>query len=551
MSYLSLTDSDREAMLAEIGIDSIEELFRDIPAGVRLDRELDLEPPLTEAELQRHLEGLAARNVDTTRELSFLGAGIYDHYVPAVADAVVQRGEFLTAYTPYQPEMSQGVLQAIFEYQTVVCELTGMDVSNASGYDGTTVAADACFIAKHVTGRSRIVVTEATNPQVRQVVKTYAPGFGLDVVEVPHRSGATDPDELGAAAQDAAAVIFQQPNFFGVLEPAPDLASAANDAGALAVAHVDPMSLGVLEAPGNYGCAIAIGEGQGTGNYPSFGGPHYGFLAARNDFIRRMPGRIVGETTDADGDRAYVLTLQTREQHIRRQKATSNITTNQTLLALQGLVALSWLGPAGPARGGGDVPEPRRVCERSARPRAGVPGAHHLQGVRRARGRKRARRDPRVSRPRRSPRVRARARLPGARRRPSRLRDRETDAGRHRPACRGAPRGRRVKLIFEKSQPGRRGGEPPRRDGLPAVEVPEELRRAEPPRLPGAFRARDPAALHRAVDAQLRDRHRLLPARLLHDEVQPADQRAARRPRRLRAPASAPGRGRRRRAHSS
>ena len=347
MSYLSLTDADREAMLEAIGVGSIDELFRDIPAGVHFDRELDLEPPLTEAELQRHMEALAARNVDTTRELSFLGAGIYDHYVPAVADAVIQRGEFLTAYTPYQPEMSQGVLQAIFEYQTVICELTGMDVSNASGYDGTTVAADACFIAQHATGRSKVVVTEATNPQVRQVIKTYAPGFGLEIVEVPHAGGATDPDAVAAAAQDAAAVLFQQPNFFGVLEPAPDLAQSANDAGALAVAHVDPMSLGVLEAPGNYGCAIAIGEGQGTGNYPAFGGPHYGFLAARGEFIRRMPGRIIGETTDLDGERGYVLTLQTREQHIRREKATSNITTNQTLLALQGLVGLSWLGPQG------------------------------------------------------------------------------------------------------------------------------------------------------------------------------------------------------------
>jgi glycine dehydrogenase subunit 1 len=347
VSFLSLTESDREAMLAAIGVDSTDELFHDIPPAMRFARELDLEPPLTEAELQRHLEALAARNVDTTREVSFLGAGIYDHYVPAVADAVLQRGEFLTAYTPYQPEMSQGVLQAIFEYQTVICELTGMDVSNASGYDGTTVAADACFIAKHATGRSKVVVTEATNPQVRQVVKTYARGFGLQVVEVPHRGGATDADELAAASRDAAAVIFQQPNFFGVLEPAPDLAGVASDAGALAVAHVDPMSLGVLEAPGAYGCALAIGEGQGTGNYPSFGGPHYGFLAARNDFIRRMPGRIIGETTDLDGERAYVLTLQTREQHIRREKATSNITTNQTLLALQGLVALSWLGPQG------------------------------------------------------------------------------------------------------------------------------------------------------------------------------------------------------------
>jgi glycine dehydrogenase subunit 1 len=347
VSYLSLTDPDREAMLAAIGVDSVEELFRDVPKGVRLERELALEPALTEVELQRHLEELASRNVDLTRELSFLGAGVYDHHVPAIADAVLQRGEFLTAYTPYQPEMSQGVLQAIFEYQTVICELTGMDVANASGYDGTTVAADACFVAKRATGRSKIVVTEATNPQVRQVVKTYAPGFGLEVVEVPHSNGATDVDAVSAACRDAAAVIFQQPNFFGVLEPAPDLAAAAAGAGALPVAHVDPMSLGILEAPGRYGCAMAIGEGQGTGNYPAFGGPHYGFLAARDDLIRRLPGRIIGETTDLNGARAYVLTLQTREQHIRREKATSNITTNQTLLAIQGLVSLCWLGPQG------------------------------------------------------------------------------------------------------------------------------------------------------------------------------------------------------------
>jgi glycine dehydrogenase subunit 1 len=334
-------------MLETIGVSSIDELFRDIPPGVRFEGELDLEPALSEQELTRRFEELAAANLDTSKELSFLGAGIYDHYVPAVVDTVLQRGELLTAYTPYQPEMSQGVLQAIFEYQTVICELTGMDVSNASGYDGTTVAADACFVAKHATGRSKVVVTEATNPQVRQVVKTYAPGFGLEVVEVPHRGGATDPDELRQAAADAACVIFQQPNFFGILEPAPDLAAAANDADAIAVAHVDPMSLGVLEAPGAYGCGMAIGEGQGAGNYQSFAGPHYGFLAARNEFVRRMPGRIVGETLDAAGERGYVLTLQTREQHIRREKATSNITTNQTLLALGGLVYLSWLGPQG------------------------------------------------------------------------------------------------------------------------------------------------------------------------------------------------------------
>jgi glycine dehydrogenase subunit 1 len=345
MSFLSLTDADREAMLATIGVSSMEELFRDIPERMRYGRELDIAPALTEVELQRHMEELAGRNV--VDEVSFLGAGIYDHYVPAVVDAVLQRGELLTAYTPYQPEMSQGILQAIFEYQTAICELTGMDVSNASGYDGTTVAADACFVAKHATGRTKVVVTEATNPQVRQVVKTYAPGFGLEIVEVPHEGGATDPDRIREAATGAAAVIFQQPNFFGILESAPDITAAAEDAGAMPIAHVDLVSLGVLEAPGEYGCAMAIGEGQAAGNPMSYGGPHYGFLAARSSYIRRLPGRIVGETVDAAGERGYVLTLQTREQHIRREKATSNITTNQTLLALAGLVHLSLLGPQG------------------------------------------------------------------------------------------------------------------------------------------------------------------------------------------------------------
>ena len=345
--YLSLTDADRDAMLEAVGVSSVEELFEDIPEGMRFERELDLEQALSEPELLQHLAELAGRNVHTGQELSFLGAGIYDHYLPAISDTMLARGEFLTAYTPYQPEMSQGVLQAIFEYQTVICELTGMDVSNASSYDGTTVAADACYIAKHVTGRSKVVLCETVNPQVRQVVKTYAPGFGLEVTEVSHSAGVTDPDQLASSASDAACVIFQQPNFFGCLEPAPDLAAAANDAGALPGAHVDPLSLGVLEAPGAYGCAIAVGEGQGAGNYQAYGGPHYGFIAARSDYIRRMPGRIVGETTDVAGQRGYVLTLQTREQHIRREKATHNITTNQTLLALAGLIYLSWLGPQG------------------------------------------------------------------------------------------------------------------------------------------------------------------------------------------------------------
>ena len=345
--YLSVTEADRDAMLDAIGVASIDELFEQIPEGVRLGRALDVPEALPEAALVRHLEELSGRNVDTSRELSFLGMGIYDHYVPAVVDTFLSRGELLTAYTPYQPEMSQGVLQAIFEYQTAICELTAMDVSNASGYDGATVAADACFMARAHTGRSRIVLAETLHPIVRQVVKTYAPGFGMEVVEVPHEGGTTDPERFGEASRDAAIAIFQQPNAFGCLEPAPDLSAAAAEGGALPVAHVDPASLGLLEAPGNYGCAMAIGEGQSLGNYQSYGGPHYGFLAARSEFSRRMPGRIVGETTDLEGRRGFVLTLQTREQHIRREKATSNMTTNQTLLALGGLITLCWLGPEG------------------------------------------------------------------------------------------------------------------------------------------------------------------------------------------------------------
>jgi glycine dehydrogenase subunit 1 len=345
--YLGLTDADREAMLGVIGVDSVDELFAQIPAGVRFERDLDVPPALSEAEIVRHLEELAAHNADGSRTLSFLGAGIYDHYVPAIVDAFLGRGEFLTAYTPYQPEMSQGVLQAIFEYQTAICELTGMDVSNASGYDGSTVAADACFVAKAHTGRTRIALAETLNPMARQVVKTYAPGFGMEVVEVPHEGGTIDPARFAEAAEGAAIAIFQHPNVFGCLEPAPALAEAATAGGAVPVAHVDLASLGVLEAPGAYGCGMAIGEGQSIGCYQSYGGPHFGFMAAREEFIRRMPGRIVGETTDLDGDRGFVLTLQTREQHIRREKATSNMTTNQTLLALGGLITLCWLGPEG------------------------------------------------------------------------------------------------------------------------------------------------------------------------------------------------------------
>ena len=384
------------------------------PAGMRFDRALDLEPPLTELELQRHLEELAARNVDTTKELSFLGAGIYDHYVPAIVDAVLQRGEFLTAYTPYQPEMSQGVLQAIFEYQTVDLRADRhgrLERVRLRRHD--VVAADACLIAKHATGRSKVVVTEATNPQVRQVVKTYARGFGLEVVEVPHRRRR---DRRGRACAAASAG-----RRCGDLPAAELLRRARSRARPrrgrerrrrARVAHVDPMSLGVLEAPGAYGCAIAIGEGQGTGNYPAFGGPHYGFLAARNEFIRRMPGRIIGETTDRRRRAGYVLTLQTREQHIRREKATSNITTNQTLLALQGARHALVARPAGDARGGGDLHEPRRVRAGAARGSSSrFPDRPTFKEFARPRRTERARRHPRRARARRPSRLRARPRL--------------------------------------------------------------------------------------------------------------------------------------------
>ena len=317
--YLSLTDADREAMLEAIGITSLDELFEQIPAGVRFDRDLDVPGALPESALVRAFTELAERNADTTRELSFLGLGIYDHYVPSIVDTFLSRGEFLTAYTPYQPEMSQGVLQAIFEYQTAICELTAMDVSNASGYDGTTVAADACFMAKAHTGRTKIVLAETLHPMARQVVKTYAPGFGMEVVEVPHEGGTTDPARLAAAAKDAAIALFQHPNVFGCLEAAPELAAAANEGGALPVAHVDLVSLGVLESPGAYGCAMAIGEGQSIGNYQSYGGPHYGFLAARQEFIRRMPGRIVGETTDLRGARLRAHAPDARAAHPPRE----------------------------------------------------------------------------------------------------------------------------------------------------------------------------------------------------------------------------------------
>jgi glycine dehydrogenase subunit 1 len=347
MRFTPTTDPDRSAMLDAIGVASVDDLFADIPPSLRFAGPLDIPDGISEAELVREMSELASRNADSTRELQFLGGGTYDHYVPACVDMVTGRSEFQTAYTPYQPEVSQGTLTAIFEFQTAICELTGLDVANASVYDGATAAAEAMVMAVGQTGRRRVVVAGSVNPETRAVIRTYASGQGIEVAEVDHAGGATDPDACRSALEGAAALVFEQPNHFGVVEDVPALVQAAHDAGALAVASVDPISLGLLAAPGELGVDVAVGNGQALGNYQSYGGPTFGFMACRAELIRRLPGRIVGETVDEDGTRAFVLTLQTREQHIRREKATSNICTNQALNALAGVVYLSWLGPHG------------------------------------------------------------------------------------------------------------------------------------------------------------------------------------------------------------
>jgi glycine dehydrogenase subunit 1 len=346
--YTSRTDHDREQMLAAIGASSLEELFADIPGGVRLERPLDLPAGRPETEVYDELAKLAARNSDAEKEISFLGAGMYDHYVPALVDAITQRSEFLTPYTPYQPEVSQGGLQVMFEFQTAISELTGLPVANASLYEAPSSVAAAGYLAKGETGRSRFVVSRGLHPHGRETLSTYSVGFGSEVVEVPLAGGATDVDALADAIDDDTAGVFlQQPNFLGAVEDLEALAPVAKRTGALLIVSVEAMTLGVLRPPGEFGVDIALGEGQPLGNRLDFGGPSFGFFAAREQYIRRMPGRIAGETTDVDGRRGFVLTLQTREQHIRREKATSNICTSQALNALAGTVYLSWLGRQG------------------------------------------------------------------------------------------------------------------------------------------------------------------------------------------------------------
>ncbi|MCD4690114.1 aminomethyl-transferring glycine dehydrogenase subunit GcvPA, partial [bacterium] len=348
MPYIPNTDRDREEMLREIGVSSFDDLIADIPEALRLRGDIDVPGPLSEPELMQHMERLAGLNRKPGEITSFLGGGVYDHASPAAVHHVAGLPHFYTAYTPYQPEVSQGTLQAIYEFQSLVAELTGMEVANASLYDGATAVAEAALMALSAQRkRSKICVSAAVNPASLAVLKTYLTASDVEIVELPLSNGVTDVDALARASVDAAAVIIQHPNFLGLLEPVDAIASAAEESGALLVASVDPISLGALKPPSAYGVAIAVGEGQSLGSPVAFGGPLLGFMATSAKRARRMPGRIVGATTDSEDRRGYVMTLQTREQHIRREKATSNICTNQGLVALAATVYLSLLGGTG------------------------------------------------------------------------------------------------------------------------------------------------------------------------------------------------------------
>ncbi|HHY60034.1 MAG TPA: aminomethyl-transferring glycine dehydrogenase subunit GcvPA [Clostridia bacterium] len=349
MNYVPHRKEEQQEMLAAIGKQSVEELYQDIPAAVRLPRDLNVAGGLSEIELRRLLGGLAKKNRNLDEYVSFLGAGAYEHYIPALVDQLLLRSEFYTAYTPYQPEISQGTLQNIYEYQTMICELTGMEVSNASMYDGASALAEAVVMACEQTRRKEFVLAAAVHPEYRETVATYTRPRGYQEVSLGYKDGVTDVEEAAGLVNDkTAALVVQYPNFFGNVEDLKALAEVAHAKGALlVVAVVDPVSLGLLEAPGALGADIVVGEGQSFGNHLSFGGPHIGFFAAKEKYVRRMPGRIVGVTVDNRGQRAFVLTLQAREQHIRREKATSNICSNQALNALAVNIALTTLGKEG------------------------------------------------------------------------------------------------------------------------------------------------------------------------------------------------------------
>lgn len=359
MKYIPLTPAEKEWMLRTIGVRSVDDLFQDIPGEVRLCRPLDLPPPMSDPELLAHMRSLATKNLDCDRVACFLGAGAYDHFVPSTVPHLAYQSEFLTAYTPYQAEVMQGELQAIYEYQSMMCELTAMDVANASMYDGASATAEAANMAADLTGRRDILVSSAVHPEYRRVLHTYTNNLPIRIREIPCPQGITLPEEVQRLiTEDTAAVIVQSPNFFGCIEDGEALARITHGGGALLVAVVlEPISLGLLVPPGEYGADIVSGEGQSLGNSLNFGGPYLGVIATRERFVRRMPGRLVGRTVDTEGRPGFVMTLQTREQHIRRARATSNICTNESLNALATAIYLATLGPQGI----------RRVAELNAR----------------------------------------------------------------------------------------------------------------------------------------------------------------------------------------
>jgi len=346
--FIPMTETDREEMLKVIGISSVDELFADIPEKVRFQGEYNIKKAKSESSLTKELRQIAGKNADAQSYASFLGAGVYDHYKPIIVDHVISRSEFYTAYTPYQPEISQGELQALFEYQTMIAELTGMDLANSSMYDGGTALAEAGTLSAGHTRRKKLLISETVNPESRDVVTTYAKGQYIEVVTIPQKDGVTDMQKLEELMDDqTAAVLVQYPNFFGQIEDIQKIGEIAHASGGLFVVSSNPLALGVLEAPGKLGADITVGDAQPFGIPESFGGPHCGYFAVTKKLMRKLPGRLIGETTDEEGRRGYVLTLQAREQHIRRDKATSNICSNQALNALAASVAMTALGKVG------------------------------------------------------------------------------------------------------------------------------------------------------------------------------------------------------------
>ncbi len=349
MTYIPNTDTEREEMLKVIGVESFEELFsKAVPDALWKNSHFELPDALSEPEIDAIMSELSSRNLSTSEAVSFMGAGVYNHYIPSAVNALIFRSEFYTAYTPYQAEVSQGTLQSIFEYQTMISELMGMEISNASMYDGAAACAEAALLAASHTRRSKILVPRTVNPTFLDIIKTYLYGLPIDVLTIPATDGVVDTTSITKLIdKQTAAVFIQQPNFIGLLEDVTPIIEAAKDAGALSVMVADPVSLGLLKSPGEYGADIAVAEGQPLGIPQALGGPLLGIMAVNKGLVRKLPGRLVGRTTDSDGNAAYCLTLQTREQHIRRDKATSNICTNQALCALAATIYLSLLGAKG------------------------------------------------------------------------------------------------------------------------------------------------------------------------------------------------------------